>query len=269
MHKRIDFSNLGGFPLEQDTLDFLQSSYDAAFSAVAALCGNKVIISGVEVIGSNVTSGWIAYNGELVPFVGGPVGASVVISTTSTDATFEDNSMHPAYFTKVATCGVGGAFPFADLQPLLSLQNIWRPGDIKERYCDAAYINNNFDVNGFGLNTEKGWRILSKAYPDTAGKVMVNIDFNDTAFNVVGKNGGEKSHRLTEAEMPSIRVSTKINNRGWPTKSGDRAQNGGHLVSDPINPGDTYKTVVSDQIGGGMVHNNLQPYFVILKLIKL
>lgn len=251
---RIDLTNLGGFPLEQDTLKFLQDSYTAAFGALAALCGNKTILYGVLSNGTNVTSGWISYNGELIPFIGAAVGAQVVISEVGTSVAFQDGTDRTVYFTKTASCGNVGDFPFSDLVPLISLQNIWRPGDIKERYCDAAFIAANYDNNGFGLNAEAGWRILSKAYPDTAGKVMVNIDFNDPDFNAVAKTGGEKTHVLTINEMPAhTHTQTGINAANSGT-SGTGANNG------TSNTGST---------GGGGAHNNMQPYYVILKLIKL
>ena len=56
---RIDYSNLGGFPLEQDTLSFMQNSYSDAFSAMAKLCGDKVILTGVVVEAGNVSAGWV------------------------------------------------------------------------------------------------------------------------------------------------------------------------------------------------------------------
>ena len=61
MNKQIDLLNLGGFPFEQNTLKFLQESYTGALGALAKLCGDKTILHGVEVNGSNVTAGWISY----------------------------------------------------------------------------------------------------------------------------------------------------------------------------------------------------------------
>lgn len=263
MNTRIDLTNLGGFPLEQDTLKFMQDSYDAAFQAVANLCGNKTILSGVVVAGGNVSSGWISYNNELLPFIGGAVGAQVVIAETATQATFEDGTVRDTYFTKTATCGSVGDFPFSDLVPLLSLQNIWRPGDIKEKYCDAAYIAANFDVNGYGLNADTGWRIFSKQVPTAAGKVFVNLDTADPDFYAVGNVGGEKKHTLNINEIPSHSHSI---NRG-DSYSGNSEEGsmrvGGGQGSSPQSSPNTVNA------GGGQAHNNIQPYFVILKLIKL
>jgi hypothetical protein len=253
---RIDLTQLGGFPFEQDTLKFMQDNVAGAFSGIAKLCGSKTILSGVVLAGGNVSDGWISYNGELIQFVGGVAGAQVVITESPAvdQALFEDASLKDVYFAKTATCGAVGDFPFSDLVPLLSLQNMWRPGDIKEKYCDAAFMAANYDVDGYGVNAEKGWRILSKAYPDTAGKVMVNLDPADVDFDTVGKNGGEKAHILTIPEMPAhthTQIGVNAANSGT---SGTGANNG---VS---NTGST---------GGGAAHNNMQPYFVILKLIKL
>lgn len=265
MNKRIDLTNLGGFPFTQDTLGWMQDSYRTAFAAVAALCGSKSILYGVEVNGANVTDGWIAVDGEIMPFIGGVLGSDVIITEIPnvTGETFEDANIRDVYFTKQATSGVGGAFPFTDLFPLLSLQNVWRPGDIKERYCDAAYIAANFDVDGYGLNAEKGWRILSKAYPDTAGKVMVNLDPADTDFDTVGKTGGEKKHQLTVTEMPSHNHTIS---RG-DAYTGNQYASGGIVGGgQPQSPQTSPNT---GSTGGGQAHNNLQPYYVILKLVKL
>jgi hypothetical protein len=263
---RIDFSNLGGFPLEQDTLDFMQLAYKGGLGAVAKLCGNKTIITGVEVTGSSVSDGWISYNGELILFQGGTVGAQVVISETPTQVTYEDGNIKEAYFLKTAKCGVIGSFPFSDLVPLLSLVNVWRPGDIKERYCDAAYIAANFDSDGYGLNAEKGWRILSKAYPDSAGKTFVNLDTSDDTFYQIGLTGGSKKEAISKDNLPAIQIDVPIprdktssDNGGWGFVCvGDGPQDGG--------AGPTLKTAA---LGIGTPYSKLQPYFVILKLIKL
>lgn len=260
---KIDYSNLGGFPLEQDTLDFMQLSYKGPLIALAKLCGNKSIVEGVEVVGGNVTPGWIVFNDELILFQGGVLGDDVVIAETPTSISFEDDSTHEAYFVKVAICGVGGAFPFADLVRLQGLQNMWVPGDIKEKYCDATYISTNFDGDGYGLNREAGWRILSKAYPAAAGKVMVNMDATDTDFNACGKNGGVKEVTLITDQIPEhshaiSRGDAYVGN----AYAGDMRVGGGQGANAQSSPN-------TNLSGGGAPHTNMQPYFVVLKLIKL
>lgn len=280
MNKRIDLSNLGGFPLEQDSLQFMQESYRGAFAAIAQLCGNKTILYGVESVGGNITDGWIAYNGELIPFIGGVAAADVVITETpaAAQATFEDGTDRDVYFTKVATVGAVGDFPFTDLVPLLSLQNTWLSGDLKQKHVDNAYIAANFDGSGYGLNKEKGWRILSAAYPDAAGRVLVNRNPADADFDEVGKLKGAKTHTLTMPELPAKNILGVDEGTAVP------AGGGGMIKKSSVGASTT--TVNVDSLGSGTQpdilniysypnlgtdtpHNNIQPSYVVLTLIKL
>jgi hypothetical protein len=257
----IDLTHLGGFPLEQDTLDFMQLDYKSAFGAIAKLCGNKTILFGVEIIAGNVTPGWIAVDGELILFQGGVYGGYVVIATVPTQVTYEDGLLKEAYYVKTATCGgIAGDFPFADLQPLLTLQNTWLPGDLKQKYVDAAYEAANFDGAGYGINKEKGWRLLSSAVPDAAGKVLVNKDAADSDFDTVGNFGGEKNHTLTIPEMPSHSHGVK-----WFPKAGG---DGNNVLGHQATTNGPNETMIQPT-GGGNAHNNMQPYFVVITLIKL
>ena len=124
MNKRIDLSNLGGFPLTQFTLAEMQESYRGALGAIARLVGDKTILYGVEVVGVNVTNGWIAYNGELIPFIGGTANDKVAITEAAIARTFEDTNIHDAYFTKTATCAALGDFDFADLVAASTIGNL-------------------------------------------------------------------------------------------------------------------------------------------------
>lgn len=98
--------------------------------------------------------------------------------------------------------------------------------------------------------------------PNLQGKVPVGQDVNDAAFDVLGETGGEKTHTLTVAEIPShthelygaLTGETKpITNIG-----NDWAQT---TTSFSTN---TY----IKNTGGSQAHNNLQPYQVTLYIIK-
>lgn len=84
----------------------------------------------------------------------------------------------------------------------------WFTGDLKQKYVDNAYISANFDVDGYGLNNDLGWRIFSKQVPSAAGKVFVNQDTTDAEYVVVG-NTGVKKHTLTET-LPSYLPYTAV-----------------------------------------------------------
>lgn len=276
MNKQIDLTNLGGFPFEQNTLKFLQESYTGALSALAKLCGDKTILFGVEVIGSNVTAGWISYNGELMPFVGGALAAQVSIETSVDTALFEDNVTRDTYITKYATCASIGDFDFNELVPLLSLQNVWRPGDIRQCMRTNAYIAANFDVDGYGLNAEKGWRILSAEYANAAGKKLVNLNSADSDYNECGKHGGSKTHTLTPSEQG--KVKWRVRSDDGDSQSGSTYKsiagleiNGEEVVTQfgfSSNAWSDYKLSALDPTGT-TPHNIVDPYFVVLHLIKI
>ena len=63
---RIDFSYTGGFPLETDTLDFLQKSMTGPINALTWLGGDNYIISGITDDGHHTTDGWVVISGEIL-----------------------------------------------------------------------------------------------------------------------------------------------------------------------------------------------------------
>ena len=203
--KRIDFTNLGGLPFTQNRMEFLQDGTLSAFSAIARLCGDKVILYGIEVNGSNVSNGWFAYNGELIEFIGGSVGAKVSINETAQSFTYANAAVHDVQFNKTATCGPVGDFNFSEFVPLLSLQNTWKKDDVKMSYKDNAYITANFDNQGYGITpAEKGWRIINEAIANSAGRVFVSWQADDADYDQAGKIGGAKGVQLTPAQQGSI-----------------------------------------------------------------
>jgi len=95
--------------------------------------------------------------------------------------------------------------------------------------------------------------------PDSRGKILVMPD-GTTEFKAVGMTGGEKSHVLVSNEMPVHshsyydRGNGAINRGDW---------GGSTDVAD--NTGGTYNT---GNAGGGLAHNNLQPYLNVNYIIK-
>jgi hypothetical protein len=99
--QKIDFTQQGGFPLSQDILGDMQTSYENGIAAAASAGGKgPVIISGFQQISGGYTAGWVLYNGELLQFiglVGTPIispGQVAVVKIIETDAalTFFDGT---------------------------------------------------------------------------------------------------------------------------------------------------------------------------------
>ncbi|HXS38346.1 MAG TPA: hypothetical protein VN721_16710 [Flavipsychrobacter sp.] len=129
--RKFDFSQPGGFPLTQDTLDWLQTAYTETILALAAIGGSgPFIVSGFTATGWTVAPGWIFYNGELLYFVGwlgplppflppgSPEKLCMIIVETDTPLTFNDGSTPSVKQIRQLTLGnavptVGSSFAWS------------------------------------------------------------------------------------------------------------------------------------------------------------
>lgn len=123
-HKSFDFTQLGGFPLEQERLSWMQQSYTEALQAVNSLIGDNVIVSGCVVAGSNVKDGWVVVNGELLPFKGGAKLSTFTIRTITTSLEFEDASFKNVQFNKYCEFGTDNSINFDSLTRLKTIKEI-------------------------------------------------------------------------------------------------------------------------------------------------
>lgn len=144
--KKIDFTQMGGFPLNQPTLDFMQDSYQETqqafldfvlqqqlynrrrFSAYILTGIEEKIDGGVEML----TPGWIIRDGELLYFAGSTLeAASSGIGTQQVlhQVTFKDGSVNNVFNQKLAVAGgdnplllnnYGRIVSISDLRPILS-----------------------------------------------------------------------------------------------------------------------------------------------------
>ena len=123
----------------------------------------------------------------------------------------------------------------------------------------------------------------STMFPNTtwvawgSGKVPVGVDTSDTSFNTVEKTGGEKTHTLTESEMPKHKhTGTGLEAIGKSLGTVSEGEvTGGTYTADFTLTNTATVTSYSDgkydltstvkvphgiAIGGDKAHNNLQPY---------
>lgn len=280
MNQRIDYTQLGGFPITQDVLDFMQQSYRGAFGALASIIGSATILSGVVVnTGTNtVSNGWIVYNGELMPFVGGTLSSGVVVRESGQNLGFNDGTLHTVLYTKFASCGSPATFAFSDLKQAQTLRDVWSTYDVKEIDCPTSYIAANFDENGLGQNERLGWAICNgqNGTQDRRGRFPVGYDDRaadpgngwwDVLYNTIGSLGGQKNVSITVPQLPNHSHTINaadggivgIINGGSPTGN---ISGGGH-------DGGAYAVESTDAIGSGQAHENRPPFIVTLFIQKL
>lgn len=263
----INFQQIGGFPLETNTLTEVQKAY-SIFNAFGALAGNKKIISGCEIIGNETTNGYVYLEGELLEFRGGITQSTIVVVQEETTVEFEDQTQKGVYYTRYATFGVSG-------------NSI--PWDEFKRY----YINQPMykEVKWVGVSVQqddlqRGWFIADgeNGTDNILGRMIVGLDASQTEFNTVGKTGGEKVHILTKPELPSYNLSGSTNSSGN-HRHGMEDGAGGDDGSGRVVAGNDYGTqslanaqtkyagthshsVTMSSGGGNQPHNNLPPYIV-------
>jgi microcystin-dependent protein len=121
--------------------------------------------------------------------------------------------------------------------------------------------------------------------PNIKGRVVTGLDTTQSEFQTLGLTGGEKSHILTEAEMPRHshqivdpgHTHTLVDNYGQASYifvNGPYVMTSDYALSNAstsTNPISTLSSVTGIQIlstGASLAHNNLQPYIVMNYYIK-
>lgn len=245
---RADFSRLGGLPVTQYTFAFMQAAFTDTINAIAALLGPNAILSGVTVVGSNVSAGWVLINGEILPFEAGVKTDFVEVYETVAQRTYADNADKDVYYTRKARCVVTGPISFASLQQASIVPkgviNMW---------------------SGAIANIPRGWALCdgTNGTPNLSGRFIVGYDSSDIDYNAIGGNGGQKQVTLVIDNLPPHNHSLGL----YSNDSGGGAQpNTAYLNADngaiPVsrNTGDT---------GAGVAHENRPPYYVLAYIIKL
>lgn len=288
--KKLDFDIMQGWPASTDTWKYLQEMIQQV-EQICLLGGRLYILEGCENVSGVVSNGKVCINGEILPFIGGAVQSKIIIVDTALERTFFGGANNPYYHNRYATFGVTGnpltEYTWADFRKsnpdnglIKRIDTIWQTGDIKEIACDETYLAANFDVTGLGINERAGWAICNgqNGTINKKGRVSVMLDTSQAEFNELGKTGGAKTHTLTTNEIPS--------HRHYVPTGGDNQIDDGNYINGYIqgrnNPDDRVNpTNMNDSstynmpnhfttfTGGGVAHNNLQPYIVTLFIQKL
>lgn len=131
--------------------------------------------------------------------------------------------------------------------------------------CDGSAISRTDYselFNAIGTTFGEGDGSTTFNLPNIKGRTIVGLDTDDTDFNTIGKVLGEKTHTLTVAEMPKhthkMPIDSFVN-----SDSQTNVKSGGHVSYET--QGQNYGTTSA---GGSQPHNNIQPSFVGVYIIK-
>jgi microcystin-dependent protein len=236
--KTGDYSDLNNLP----SLDFIPNSEKGVAGGVATLGDDTKISDNQLPIATTTDLGVIK------------VGANLTIG--------EDGTLN-------AIGGSGGTV--SDTLPIGSVVE-WFSTTIPTNWleCNGQAISRTEYAELFAvIGTKYGSGDGSTTFnlPNIKGKTTVGLDIDDTDFNELGKTGGEKTHTLTENEIPPMDVH--MTQHTWFDRGGLEA--GGAVNRKVVAGGGTGGSpefVIGTVNGGGQAHNNLQPYIVSNYIIK-
>lgn len=269
-----------GYPFDVAFLAFMQNAYNL-FNHFGHLAGNKAIISGCEEVGKTITPGTVFINGELLPFVGGAKDDTVFIKEVTNEVTFDDGFLRPLENIRTAAFGRStqeNTFKWEDFQRVSNLQDLGKNKtdntETKKLLDRIEKLEKQKQAVPIGLialwgkpanEIPEGWR----EYVNLRGKMPIGFDpdysktttdSQDYGLNQLLKQGGERSHKLTIAEIPSHshqQGSEALHNLfGGGSYVGERHWGGTSGVG-------AFTKQNTSTVGGDQHHNNMPPYRVV------
>ena len=190
MYKQIDLTQIGGFPLTQDALAFMQTSFTDALSALCNKIGNNVVLSG-----NQFTGGWVTYDNKIIPYE--PfTGDDLYLASINQNALFKDGQSKAVYSSLIIKGGIGpNPIRWQDFNHILSLHQIdSQIGLIASNLTDlsnnlqtltlshtnllSAFNNHNHSYNGL---LDKPILFQGSVY---FGDVVANGTPNDRTINI-------------------------------------------------------------------------------------
>ena len=276
---KAEVQQTGGFPLETDTLDFLQEAY-TLFNDLGYLSGQATIISGCVQTGSNVSDGVVFYNGEIFEFRGGAIQTQVRIYQETENREFEDGSSKLVYKTRYMGFGSSGGN--------ILWNSFTRPKSLKELTADLAAVNS-VPVGAIMMwagtieNIPAGYSLCdgTNGTPNLSGRFVVGYNPADGDYDEIGSTGGLATVTLTEAQMPrhshagntglagghSHTYQKSVAGRGYKTQA-DENPHGGYETANTSSVTGHIHAFTTDEKGGDQAHENRPPYFVIAYIQK-
>ena len=253
MKLNVNFLQTGGVPLTNDLMASIMEAVKF-YDVIGDLAGNLTIVSGCDFVSGSTTvvnPGVVAINGELLPFEGGSIFATVFVYTEDVFKTFEDQNSKVLVQKKTVKFGnASTSYNWADfevLPKLKTLNTILSRIEVLEK--KTAPIINGGIVLPWRKPADKipdGW----KECTDIRGKTIVGLDPNDNMFKNLGASVGTKTHTLSIEELPE-------HDHGVLEYAGA----GSPATNKRLNASVTgqFSSSKTTSTGSGNPHNNVQP----------
>lgn len=154
---------------------------------------------------------------------------------------------------KASLKGSGARVGISDVNWQEFLNKMYPVGSI---YLSISHSTAASVANALGGGTWQAWG---------AGRVPVGVNTSDSSFNTVQKTGGEKTHKLTSSELPSLSGTMQcLVPDGFATSGIISGQSWNHNKRQAVNDsGQTTQYGFKISFGGNGTHNNLQPYITV------
>lgn len=198
----IDFGQPGGYPFEQDTLNFLQNAYQETFLGIGKFFGD-VILTGVNITSGTASDGVIVYAGEIIQFIGGTVNTHFRIVNTTTNVTYQDGSVKPSINTRHAEfcgSGVAGAIAFNSLADLNTYRNQWITQGLQTAAFQGTLDDHQLSIDELYSITDNINTVIGTLVGDwvtlTGAAIQPYVTLNSTSSYVLGSGQNRIRYRL-------------------------------------------------------------------------
>ena len=255
----LDNTGLFNAELSDSAGSRIEGVTDSGLATILAAKASSTLYIGIKVVGS---SGEIAPRQTILPVpyamvaadvasasgdleVAGQLSAASVKATGSLSASSVSVSGNASVGGNLAVDGTVSGYGTAPVGCII----LW-----------SGAVNNIPD--GWALCN--GQTVGGQKTPNLSGRFVVGYDAGDGDYNAVGRTGGEKTHKLTVAEMPSH--SHSITMWGGDIDDDWKQQNNLYLTHNKYNYNNNRTT---DSAGGDQPHENRPPYYTLCYIMRV